>query len=291
MTYSDTLSSLFISVALYRGFSRETRTLKKVYGLEIPPHAVAFRHPKFLRDRPELAEDIRQSTGRELRMAGKAKLANRSRRDSSSTMSSNRSSSPSSYQIGSPVVVPNLAAAPSLELGATASILAGHVLLPRVSFTSVPDTLHEPVVATLEAEDEKHSSVSGRDGMRLTSPIMGNRSTNSLQHFQQHQREAPGTQLLLQRLEGERLRREQDEMLSFLLTSQQRRQQQIQDLTQEVTLRRQLLASALSGTTASYAAVQPSLALFGSTTPSTAPAHDEALLRLQLLRRLQQDRE
>jgi hypothetical protein len=281
---------LFRSVRLFRGFSRETRTLKKVYGLEIPPNAVAFRHPKFMKDRPELAVGIRQSTGRELKMAGKAKSAT-PRRDSSSTMSSNRSSSPSSCQIGSPVVVPTMVAAPSLELTNPASISEAPAISQRVASTSLSATLQAPAVAASEVEEGKQSSLRGRDGSRLASPfIMADRSAYFMEYYQSQQQEVQSHEVILQRLEEERLRREQDEMLVLLLNNQQRRQQHIQDLTQEVTLRRQLLASALSGTTASYTTAQSSLPVFG-TTPSPASAQDEALLRLQYLLRLQQERD
>ena len=40
------------------GFSRQTRTLKKVYGGQIPHHAIAFRHENFQKNRPELLDKI-----------------------------------------------------------------------------------------------------------------------------------------------------------------------------------------------------------------------------------------
>lgn len=183
-----------------------------------------------------------------------------------------------------------MAAVPSLELASPASIVAAGVPLPMVSFTYLSETFQMPAIAASEVEEEKQSSFRGGEGTRLANPIMADRSANFMEYFQRQQQEVQGHEVILRRLEEERLRREQDEMLRFLLTNQQRRQQQIQDLTQEVALRRQMLASTLTGSTTSYTVAQPSLSLFG-TTSSTAPDQDEALLRLQLLRRFQQERD
>lgn len=46
------------------GFSRQTRSLKKVYGT-LPEHAVAFHHEKFRRDQPHLMDELRNGYWKE----------------------------------------------------------------------------------------------------------------------------------------------------------------------------------------------------------------------------------
>jgi HSF-type DNA-binding len=74
------------------GFSRQTRSLKKVYGT-LPEHAVAFHHEKFRRDRPELMEELKNGYWKEAK-------ARKSRGEASVTT---RSPSPPPAVVGVPV--------------------------------------------------------------------------------------------------------------------------------------------------------------------------------------------
>ncbi|CAB9506804.1 HSF-type DNA-binding [Seminavis robusta] len=254
------------------GFSRETRALKKVNGMKIPPNTVAFRHANFRSDRPELASDIKQraSGNGSSHKSAQAKKAAKS----SVSSHSSRSSSPSEQQAGSPVVRPASAsamhhdAAPVHSISFPTSVPSAFrpVASPAYSSSLLPMA---PLLGG--GEEEKQSLQPEVDSTGALEYI------HSLRQAQQQQ---------LRRLEQERLLRE-------IMLEEEATQQQLR-LAQERILRRQLdsvvapqASHALAAASTLQQQLHPSLLLRPTVPSAASPIQDDVLRRLQAIRQLQ----
>jgi len=232
------------------GFSRQTRVLKKVYGAHIPQHAVAFRHDKFQRDKPEL---LGQLTSAAMRAERKKAAAG---------------SVASSVGTSSPLLAPATAHHEAASLAETETVAS---LLPpaAISFTHAAAAVMPSGVGGLAGAGGAHAALlqlelqkqraqqeqqlllqqreyetqlqlqaaaaSGEDG---EAGAAGN-NDNLILYLQEMRR---------QEAEADFQRMEHERMVQLFLHRQQQMEQQAQAaaaMEEQLALRRQMLAASL----------------------------------------------